>query len=120
MEWINVNGIALLGVIMVVAALLVFGWMACNRDSKFDFAEMFEGDNGKTSMGKFSAFIGTLAATWVVAKMTFDKTLTDLIFTAYIGTLVIGKVASEWVANKSTQPRRPPPSGGSGGDISEN
>lgn len=93
LDWIVVFGAVLIG-----SALVVFIRMASDRRSTFDFAQMFEGENSKTSMAKFSAFIGTLTATWVVVAMTVLAKITTEMLSLYLLILVAGKVSSEIVA----------------------
>jgi hypothetical protein len=93
LDWVVVFGALLIG-----SALWIFIRMATDRKSTFDFAEMFEGENGRTSMAKFSAFVGTLTATWVVVAMTVLSKITTEMMSLYLLILVAGKVSSEIVS----------------------
>lgn len=93
LDWVVVFGAVLIG-----SALFVFIRMATDRKSKFDFAEMFEGTDGKTSMAKFSAFVGTLTSTWVVVALTVLGKITTEMISLYLLILVAGKVSSEIVS----------------------
>jgi hypothetical protein len=70
--------LVLFGMVLIAGAVWMFVRMARNRNSKFDFAEMFEGENGKTSMAKFLAFIGGWTATWVVVALAAAHLLSDM------------------------------------------
>jgi hypothetical protein len=94
--------LVLFGMVLIAGAVWMFVRMARNRNSKFDFAEMFEGENGKTSMAKFLAFIGGWTATWVVVALAAAHLLSDTMFSLYLAILVAGKVASEYVATRAT------------------
>lgn len=99
----SLNWMVLFGAILIVGSIVIFWTMAKNPKSSFDFSEMFQGDDGKTSMGKFLAFIGGFTATWVVVALATAKELTDTIFMAYLTALIVGKVASEYVAAKKIE-----------------
>jgi hypothetical protein len=96
LDWMVVFGAILIG-----SAIWIFVRMARNPRSSFDFAQMFEGDNHKTALAKFLAFIGGWSATWVVIAYAAAGKLTDTMFSLYLGILVAGKVASEFVAARS-------------------
>lgn len=106
-EWLvrQLDWLVVFGAILIFGAAYVFLRMSRNPGSTFDFAEMFEGDNGKTSMAKFGAFIAMLTSTWIVVSLTVAKSLTDLTFGAYLGLLVAGKVASEYVSRRDGDDR---------------
>lgn len=91
------------GGILIAGAIFIFRKMAANRSSKFDFAEMFEGEDRRTSMAKFLAFIGGLTSTWIVVALAVGGKLSEGMFGIYLITLVTGKVASEYVAAKKVE-----------------
>lgn len=87
------------GAVLIVGAVWIFLKMTRGRGS-FDFAQMFQGEDKRTSMAKFLGFIGGLTATWVIVSLTTTAKLTEGYFGLYLGVLVAGKVASEYVAAK--------------------
>jgi hypothetical protein len=98
----TVDWMVLFGTLLIFCAIGIFIYMAFNKRSRFDFAEMFEGEDGRTSLAKFLAFIGGLTGTWVVVAYAASKDLTDTMFSLYLGILVAGKVASEFVAARKS------------------
>lgn len=101
----RLNWTTVFGGVLILGTVIVFAWMAYSKTSHFDFSEMFLGDDGRTSMAKFLAYLGGVGATWIVVRQTDDGTLSDLTFGAYLGTLVAGKVASEFVAARKVVDR---------------
>jgi hypothetical protein len=93
----RINWIVVFGVTVAVFVFYVIWNMQRNKNSKFDFAEMFEGADGRTSMGQFWAFVGGATTTFIVGAMAMLGSLTDTMFSLYIITLVAGKVASQAV-----------------------
>jgi hypothetical protein len=96
----NLDWMVVFGAILIGSAIWIFVRMSRDRRSSFDFAQMFEGDDHKTKMGKFLAFIGGWAGTWVIVAYAAAGKLTDTMFSLYLGILVAGKVASEYVDAK--------------------
>lgn len=104
--WITrLDWMVVFGAILIGSAVWIFLHMANDRRSSFDFAQMFEGEDGRTSLAKFLAFIGGWAGTWVVVAYATSKELTDTMFSLYLGILVAGKVASEFVAARKSVDR---------------
>jgi len=96
--WDRVNWIILFGIFCTLFVVYVVWSMQRNKDSKFEFSEMFQGPSGKTSMGNFWYFIGGAACTFVLIlfAVTENENITT-IFGWYVSAFVIGKVADKAV-----------------------
>jgi hypothetical protein len=106
--WITrLDWMVLFGAVLIVGAIVIFWKMARGR-GRFDFAQKFEGEDGRTSMAKFLAFIGGLTSTWVVVSLAAARELSEGMFAIYLITLVTGKVASEYVAANKAKDKQVP------------
>lgn len=106
--WITrLDWMVLFGAVLIVGAIVIFWKMARGR-GRFDFAQMFEGEDGRTSMAKFLAFIGGLTSTWIVVALATVRELSEGMFAIYLITLVTGKVASEYVAANKAKDKQVP------------
>lgn len=101
-------GTLVLGLLLALGAIFVLAVAQFSPTNKFDAAEMFLDDYGRTSGSKFVSLIAGLASVWVVVFLTVSNKLDATLFVAWLGVVVIGKVATEAVAKWKETP--PPPS----------
>lgn len=98
---------------IIGVAMLGFGtwafWRAqTNKRNPIDLAAMFVWPGTKqTSMAMVMTFCGALTATWIIIDLTLRSHLTEGYFTAYIGTLILGKALTQ--AINAWGDRGPPP-----------
>lgn len=89
-EWITV-----FGAILIAGSAYVFWRLSKSEGTKFDFADAFAGENGKTSMSKVFAFLGGLTAIWMMVSMTITKDMTENYFLYFLAAVVAQKGITE-------------------------
>lgn len=104
-----VHGSELVGLVLMIVC--VWALWAAHRDKKnpINLAGAFVWPGTKqTSIALLLAWIGGIASTWIVIHAELKGTLSETIFTAYLGIIVLGKAATEGInAWRSRQPVPP-------------
>lgn len=95
----NIPAVAF-GAILALLFLLAFilAWKATHQnDSSFNFESVFLDADGKTSLGRVSAFIALIVSTWAFVYLTLNDRLTEWFFAGYMAAWVIQGSVSKWL-----------------------
>jgi hypothetical protein len=96
--WLTrVDWMLVFGGILIGGTVLIIWRMSRSRSGRFDIADAFAGENGKTSMSKLLTFAGGLAAIWVVVALTVREHMTEGYFGLFLAAVVLQKTATEAV-----------------------
>lgn len=86
---------------LAVIAAVVIGWRAThNKDTRFDFEELFLDELGRTSLYKLGQFIALVFSTWGFVYLTLEYKLSEWYFTAYMLAWAGANVANKYVETK--------------------
>lgn len=91
LDWMTV-----FGAVLIVGTIVIFTKLS-RSGSKFDFADAFAGENGKTSMSKMFMFMGGLAVIWGFVSLCLSGDMTEGYFGLFIAGVVLQKGITEGV-----------------------
>jgi hypothetical protein len=86
---------------IMITALVTTIMYKAHRDLEAPFSvfDFFLDPVTKTaSISRTGQFIGILTATWIVAKMAVNNTLTPEMFLIYLGALGVSEIAGKWIS----------------------
>lgn len=93
----------LFGLILIALCILAISlaWKATrNRGSKFDFAQAFLSDDGKTSMARIGQFVALSVSTWAFVYMTSQGKLTEWFFNGYMLVWAATGISNKFIDRK--------------------
>ena len=92
----RLDWMVIFGAVLIVGTIVVL-WKLSTGEGPFSLSDAFAGENGKTSMAKLTAWIGSLTASWIMVALTIQGKMTETYVFTYLGVLVLGKVGTELV-----------------------
>ena len=100
----NLDGMGAMVVVLVALVALVAHRANVDKDSKFNLADAFLDDNGKTNMTHVLMFGAWIIASWAMVAMVVSDQLTEWFLAGYLGAFVLNSIGRKFAEKKQDAP----------------